>query len=94
MLTLLVGGAIWAWRQDDRDWNGGACHECGDWWESFDMDSQGGRGYRCGCGRSIWISYPVDRCHLRTSREAPRNTTTAGAVRRAGGQVSTLLTED
>jgi len=44
-----------------KDWNHGRCKECNDSWDRFDTDSQGGRGYKCGCGNMIWISYKVDR---------------------------------
>lgn len=43
-----------------RAWNKGRCPKCGNPWRNFDTDSQGGRGYSCGC-RRIWISYPIDR---------------------------------
>jgi len=41
-----------------RLWNKGKCI-CGSKWESFDVDSQGCRGYKCRkCDRTIWISHP------------------------------------
>ena len=53
-------GAI-ASRVEAKQWNYGRCKECNDSWECFDTDSQGGRGYKCGCGKYVWISYKVDR---------------------------------
>jgi len=59
ILLCLICGVIWAWKNDIKNWNGGKC-SCGGSWESFDTDSQGGRGYACRkCNeRYIWISYP------------------------------------
>ena len=54
--TLFIYGR-WS---DAKAWNGGICPSCGNQWESFDMDSQGGRGYKCECGSGVWISYAVD----------------------------------
>ncbi len=73
MEYFFVGGilafffvASWlVYRAERRVWNGGLCAKCYTFWTMFDMDSQGGRGYRCsGCAetRRIWISWPgVDR---------------------------------
>lgn len=61
VLALPVGMAI-AWSWDIRDWNGGVCRKCVTRWAYFDTDSQGGRGYKCEGGHTIWISYPrVDK---------------------------------
>jgi len=40
-------------------WNKGVCCYCNkDIWVSFDVDSGGATGYKCGsCGASTWISY-------------------------------------
>lgn len=47
---------------EKRDWNNGICKICGTKWVYFDSDSQGGRGYHCGCSNRhyTWISYDVD----------------------------------
>ncbi|APU89027.1 hypothetical protein Rctr197k_276 [Virus Rctr197k] len=43
-----------------RAFNRGVCR-CGSRWRRFDVDSQGGRGYRCdACGDYCWVSYGVD----------------------------------
>ena len=62
VFAVFVGAMVTARSLEKRDWNGGACR-CGAAWLSFDVDSQGGRGYRCrGCRRVIWITYPfVDK---------------------------------
>lgn len=62
ILAIMVLGGFVAWHSEKKDWNHGFCSECNEPWESFDRDSQGGRGYKCGCGKHIWISYPgVDK---------------------------------
>ena len=59
-VLLFVCGGRWAYRREERDYNDGFCPKCLTVWRSFDMDSQGGRGYHCECkpARYIWISYP------------------------------------
>lgn len=49
----LLGSRLEGWQ-----WHGGHCSRCGSPWRYFDTDSQGGRGYKCGCGRCIWVSWP------------------------------------
>jgi len=57
MALLIIGGFV-GWRLEVRDWNGGYCR-CGNKWEYFDTNSQGGRGYKCrDCGAYVWISWP------------------------------------
>ena len=62
IILILVIGCLLARHYEKRDWNRGVC-TCGKgWWQSFDTDSQGGRGYKCtACARHIWISYAIDR---------------------------------
>jgi hypothetical protein len=62
-LTLAIpAGMAIAWAMDIRDWNGGVCRKCANRWAWFDNDSQGGRGYKCKGGHTVWISYPwVDK---------------------------------
>lgn len=58
---LIVFGAItiFAWFSEKREWNEGICPKCGNPWEYFDTDSQGGRGYTCRvCKSTTWISWP------------------------------------
>jgi hypothetical protein len=46
---------------EKKRWNNGICPQTGKPWECFDVDSQGGRGYKSG-DFSIWISFPgLDR---------------------------------
>jgi len=52
---------IFGYRSEKKEWNYGECNLCNGKWTLFGRDSQGGRGYSCGCNRYIWISYPIDR---------------------------------
>lgn len=68
MKALLIGFLLGfglpiflARRFEKKKFNNGICSKCGGKWERFDTDSQGGRGYRCECGRYIWITYKVDK---------------------------------
>jgi hypothetical protein len=61
IIAVMLVGAFLCARSEKRDWNGGKCDCCGNDWEHFDNDSQGGRGYKCKCIRYIWISWPVDK---------------------------------
>jgi hypothetical protein len=62
IMILLFGGLVhWAYNQEKREWNDGKCL-CGERWQYFDTDSQGGRGYKCvKCKNDVWISYRVDK---------------------------------
>ncbi len=64
LVFVVVGGAAGMWTQrryEIRQWNGGR-HTCGQPWQHFGNDSQGGRGYVCrSCDACTWISYSVDR---------------------------------
>lgn len=42
-------------------WNDGICRASGLMWKNFDMDSQGGRGYKDAIGNTLWVSYNVDK---------------------------------
>lgn len=59
IFTIIVGGLLCA-LYEKLQWNNGVCRECGEEWICFDVDSQGGRGYRCKNFHFCWISYPVD----------------------------------
>lgn len=64
---VLLGsiGAVSAYLQERRQWNGGCCEMCGQPWLYFTTDSQRSLGFRCGCGRCCWISYRsvAQKCH-------------------------------
>jgi hypothetical protein len=61
ILALCFLGIYIAYRGEKKIWNNGIA-PCGTKWKDFDTDSQGGRGYKCKCGKhSTWVSYWVDR---------------------------------
>lgn len=60
ILTIMIIGGVWAYFYEKKIWNNGICRQTGDKWIFFDIDSQGGRGYKSG-DYYCWISYPVDK---------------------------------
>ena len=63
-LLVCIFGIFRAHHLEKIAWNGGICKEHGTKWKCFDVDSQGGRGYKCGdmvYEHHIWISYDVDK---------------------------------
>lgn len=59
-LIIVVGHSI-----EKNRWNKGKC-KCGNTWELYDEDTNGGRGYYCRqCKRYVWIVYSfVDKKQL------------------------------
>lgn len=53
-LITLMGAAAY---KEYRLWNKGICRDTGKPWVRFDVDSQGGRGYKSE-NHTLWISYP------------------------------------
>ena len=54
-MVLLIPIGIFS---EKRDYNRGFCKKCGGRLNLFDIDSQGGRGYRChNCNYHTWVSY-------------------------------------
>ena len=48
-----------------NNFNNGVCPHCNRKLINFDIDSQGGRGYKCDCGYQTWVSYKcVDKNFL------------------------------
>lgn len=69
LIGLLMCGATWAYRSEKKAWNNGICADTGDHWVSFDMDSQGGRGYTSE-DYTVWISWPgIDRNYNHLERK-------------------------
>lgn len=60
ILAAMIGGGVWQRAREKREWNNGICAASGKPWQHFDCDSQGGRGYKDGCGNWLWVSYRVD----------------------------------
>lgn len=56
VLASCAGLCFW---HDYHTWNHGVCRESGLSWVPFDVDSQGGRGYKDAEGNRCWISWPV-----------------------------------
>jgi hypothetical protein len=61
ILLLLISGGFLVRNSEKKQWNNGTCVECGEEWRCFDMDSQGGRMYKCKNGHYCDISYNVDK---------------------------------
>ncbi len=62
IIAVMAVGGIIVRHDEKRIWNGGFHAKCWGPWVSFDVDSQGGRGYNCAtCGKSMWVSYGVDK---------------------------------
>jgi len=70
ILFSIVGSCIWFFGKcwELKDWNNGFCGKCGEKWENFDTDSQGGRGYTCLDNHYIWCSYNVDKNYIRNKK--------------------------
>jgi len=60
-IVIFVGLMAWARAGEKKEWNNGTNALNGREWVSFDVDSQGGRGYDDGVGNTIWITYGVDK---------------------------------
>lgn len=60
LVVLLVAGGFYGAHSENKVWNNGAC-PCGKgFWVHFDMNSQGGHGYKCSepnCKTYIWQSW-------------------------------------
>lgn len=62
IIVTLVCLAIHAREDEKKRYNNGFCPNCGNSLRCFDMDSQGGRMYKCDiCGYYTWVTYNVDR---------------------------------
>lgn len=57
-LFVYISTFVIAYLYEEREWNKGFCRKCGTSWVYFDTDSQGGDGFHCSMGHSIWVSYP------------------------------------
>lgn len=58
LLVAIPVGIGLAVFNERKHWNRGVCRKCAGRWLYFDTDSQGGRGYKCEGGHTVWISYP------------------------------------
>ena len=57
MGLILIAFAIY---KEKKIWNKGYCPKCGEKWIMFDMDSQGGRMYKCKNNHHCVCTYNVD----------------------------------
>ena len=57
-ILLIIGTR----EHEKKSYNKGICPHCGSPLKLFDLDSQGGRGYKCiSCHYVTWCSYNVDK---------------------------------
>lgn len=61
MVVVFIVGVSYGVLSEKAQWNNGVCKVCGAKWKQFDMDSQGGRMYRCENWHYCDISYSVDK---------------------------------
>jgi hypothetical protein len=61
-LWIFFWGTIWIWCDEKLRWNWGRHRKCHGRWQLFDVDSQGGHGYKCDrCEQTWWFSWPLIR---------------------------------
>ena len=63
ILIQIIIGAILMRRYEKKQWNNGVCSKCGDKWRLIDIDSHGGRMYKCDNWHYCDVSYNVDKIH-------------------------------
>ena len=57
LLALCFIGGIYARKKEIKEFNKGSC-QCGGKFKTFDMDSQGGTGWKCQkCNKYMWTSW-------------------------------------
>ena len=61
ILIQIIIGVVLIRRYEKKEWNNGICPKCGDKWRLFDIDSQGGRMYRCNNWHFCNVSCNVDK---------------------------------
>lgn len=64
LLVLWVSGCLYGVYIENKDWNNGACSCSRGFWIHFDVNSQGGYGYKCSalnCDRTTWQSWRTRR---------------------------------
>lgn len=61
LIALIVIGAVYGYISEKLEWNNGKCKRCGQAWECYDMDSQGGRLYKDSSGHLCSITWNVDK---------------------------------
>ena len=56
-----IVGCIYVRHIEKKNWNNGNCPICNEPWRCFDVDSQGGRMYKCSNHHYCDITYRVDK---------------------------------
>lgn len=61
LICLFMLFCFYGYIKEKKEWNNGICPHCGSKWICFDVDSRGGRMYKCETRKHyVDISYPVD----------------------------------
>ena len=62
VIVVLICLGIYAREDEKKRYNNGFCPNCGNSLRCFDMDSQGGRMYKCDtCGYYTSVTYSIDK---------------------------------
>lgn len=74
IVVLFFVSFIFSYLNEIKKWNNGNCIKCGTPVTRFDMDSQGGRGYKCtNCDFHFWIDFhSVDAGYVEPVKAKPR----------------------
>lgn len=60
VIFFMLGIFLIGYLTERKYYNKGICPKCGEKLKFFDMDSQGGRGYKCPkCKYITWVSYSL-----------------------------------
>lgn len=57
----VIVGCLYVKHNEKKKWNNGICPICNEPWYCFDVDSQGGRMYKCSNNHYCDITYRVDK---------------------------------
>lgn len=82
ILICVIGSRI-AISLEEKSFNKCKCIKCETELECFDMDSQGGRGYKCPrCGHTVWVSYHIVDKKFRTDYDVKKKVKPEGILER------------
>lgn len=69
-IAIFITLTLFAIHTERRNFNNGICPKCGEKLICFDVDSQGGRGYKCNkCHYVTWVSYKTVDKNYNKGRE-------------------------
>lgn len=60
-ITCFIGSVLSDIRKDKKKWNKGICPYCGKEWILYDVDSNGGKLYRCENWHCCSITHNIDK---------------------------------